>query len=116
MERLPTSKLVGRLAAILAVGFIAGFALRSAATPSARTEPPAEATSGDPAIESQHEREAAGDGPGPTRNDSGVPAGLTPSEACALACGTPLLKTGEQLIGKTSLAADGETNKTAKHP
>src|SRR3546814_1850837 len=84
MERLPTSKLVGRLAAILAVGFIAGFALRSAATPSARTEPPAEATSGDPAIASQPERAAAVDGPGPTRIESGVPAGFTRSEAGAV--------------------------------
>lgn len=106
MERLPTSKLVGPLAAVLAVGFIAGFALRSVAAPSARTEPPAEATSGDPAIASQPERAAAVDGPGPTRIESGVPAGFTRSEAGAVAAATSFLTTGQALIGMDPLAAE----------
>src|SRR3546814_14564323 len=71
-----------------------------------RSEPPAEATSGDPAIASQPERAAAVDGPGPTRIESGVPAGFTRSEAGAVAAATSFLTTGEALIGMDPLAAE----------
>lgn len=99
-------------AAGLALGMVAGFALWSTLTSEGTTgETPQAAV---PSDDSPREREpAAFAGPGPSRTESGVPAGFERSDAGAVAAAASFVTTGQALIDMDPLAAEDAVRQMA---